>query len=99
MDRPACFDTNNSDVVAWLILGYLCAHPDAKDTVDGVEKWWLKDMEFGLDARTVQGSLDRLVKWGWLVSSQRQGTGVVYGLNKERRATLRKMFERAPDAP
>ena len=69
------------------------------DIVDGVEKWWLKDMESSLDARTVQGSLDRLVKWGWLVSSQRQGTGVVYGLNKERRATLRKMFERAPDAP
>jgi hypothetical protein len=95
MDRPAGFDRNSSDVVAWLILGYLCAHPDAKDTADGVEKWWLKDM----DARTVQGSLDRLVKWGWLLSSQRQGTGVVYGLNKERRETLRKMFEQVPDAP
>ena len=39
MDKPAWFDHN--DVVAWLILGYLCSHPDAKDTVDGVEKWWL----------------------------------------------------------
>lgn len=24
-----------NNVVAWLILGYLCSHPDAKDTVVG----------------------------------------------------------------
>ena len=35
----------HNDVVAWLILGYLFSHPDAKDTVDGVEKWWLKGMD------------------------------------------------------
>ncbi len=96
MDTPG-FDTNSSDVVAWLILGYLCAHPDAKDTADGVEKWWLNDMEFSLDARTVQGSLDRLVRWGWLVSSTRQGTGVVYGLNGDRRETLRQFLDSTRD--
>ena len=39
MNRPAFFEHN--DAVAWLILGYLCSHPDAKDTAEGVEKWWL----------------------------------------------------------
>jgi hypothetical protein len=95
MDRPALFEHN--DAVAWLILGYLYSHPDAKDTVDGVEKWWLNEMEISMDARTVQGSLDQLVKLGWLVSYQRQGTRVVYGLNRERREKLRQFLQFTAD--
>ena len=91
MDRSELFEHN--DAVAWLILGYLSSHPDAKDTVDGVEKWWLNDMEINMDARTVRGSLDHLVKLGWLVSYQRQGTGMVYGLNRDRRERLRQFLQ------
>jgi hypothetical protein len=95
MSGPTLFDsTNNSsnDVVAWLILGYLCSNPEAKDTAEGVEKWWLNDMEINLDARDVQGALDCLVRLGWLVSSERQGTGMVYGLNGDRRDRLRQFL-------
>jgi len=95
MDRPAFFEHN--DALAWLILGYLSSHPDAKDTVDGVEKWWLNGMEISIDATAVRGSLDHLVKLGWLVSYQRQGSGVVYGLNRDRREKLRKFLEGAAD--
>ena len=95
MDRLGLFEHN--DALAWLILGYLSSHPDAKDTVDGVEKWLLNDMEINMYARTVQGSLDRLLKSGWLVSYQRQGSGVVYGLNRDRREKLRKFLEGAAD--
>jgi len=100
MSGPALFERNdfeNNDVVAWLILGYLCSHPDAKDTADGVEKWWLNGMEISMDARSVQGSLDYLVRMGWLVSSQRQGTGMVYGLNADRRDKLRKFLQCTSD--
>ena len=38
-----------------------------------------------------------LVKLGWLVSYQRQGSGVVYGLNRDRREKLRKFLEGAAD--
>ena len=95
MDRPAFLEHN--DALAWLILGYLSSHPDAKDTVDGVEKWWLNAMDINMDVRTVRGSLDHLVKLGWLVSYQRQGSGVVYGLNRDRREKLRKFLEGAAD--
>jgi hypothetical protein len=37
------------------------------------------------------------VKLGWLVSYQRQGSGVVYGLNRDRREKLRKFLEGAAD--
>jgi hypothetical protein len=95
MDRPVFLEHN--DALAWLILGYLYSHPDAKDTVDGVEKWWLNSMEIDRGARTVRGSLDHLVKLGWLVAYQRQGSGVVYGLNRDRREKLRKFLEGAAD--
>jgi hypothetical protein len=91
MGKPAWFDHN--DAVAWLILGYLYSHPDAKDTVDGVEKWWLNDMEVSMDARTVQASLEHLVKLGWLVSREGRCTGVVYGLNEDRREKLRQFLQ------
>ena len=91
MDRPAFSEHN--DALVWLILGYLSSHPDAKDTVDGVEKWWLNAMEIDMHSSTVRGSLDHLVKLGWLVSYRRQGSGVVYGLNRDRREQLRKFLE------
>ena len=95
MDKTSWFDHN--DVVAWLILGYLLSHPEAKDTADGVEKWWLQGMEISLDARTVQGSLDCLVRSGWLASSERQGAGVVYGLNSDRREKLLQFLQCTAD--
>ena len=90
MDKPALFEHN--DAVAWLILGYLYSNPDAKDTAEGVEKWWLNDMEINLDARAVQGSLDYLVRLGWLVSSERRGSRMVYGLNGDCRDKLRQFL-------
>jgi len=91
MSRPDLFDHN--DVVAWLILGYLCSHPDAKDTAEGVEKWWLNGQEINVNARVVRGSLDYLVRLGWLVSSERQGSGMVYGFNGDRRNKLRQFLQ------
>jgi hypothetical protein len=90
MNRPA-FEHN--DVVAWVILGYLFSHPDAKDTAEGVEKWWLNGQEINVNVRVVRGSLDYLVRLGWLVSSDRQGSEMVYGLNGDRRNKLRQFLE------
>ena len=95
MNRPDFSEEN--DVVAWLILGYLCSNPDAKDTAEGVEKWWLNGMEINLDAIAVQGSLDHLVRLGWLVLSQRHGSGMVYGLNGDRRDKLRQFLKSTSD--
>ena len=93
MDRPALLD--QTDTVSWLILAYLHSNPDAKDTVDGVEQWWLNGVEVTTDSRTVEGALNHLVNMGWLVCTTRRGTRAVYGLNRDRRATLGKMLERA----
>jgi hypothetical protein len=95
MDKPALSEYHAA--VAWLILGYLLSHPDAKDTVDGVEKWWLKGKDISMEARAVQGALDHLVKLGWLVSSERMGTGAVYGLNGDHREKLWQFLHSTSD--
>lgn len=82
--------------VAWLILGYLSSYPEAKDTVAGVQQWWIGGMQASMDARRVQGALDELVKAGWLLSNERRGTGIVYGLNADRRQELRLMLPTHP---
>lgn len=83
----------NYDIAAWLILGYLCSHPDAKDTAEGVEKWWLNGKGTHVESKIVRAALDYLVKLGWLVSAERKGSGMVYGLNGDRRKKLRQFIE------
>ena len=84
MDRPGFAHTD----VAWFILGYLSCCPDAKDTVEGIQQWWLGSLQAGIDAKTVRGALDELVKAGWVVPRKRRGTGMAYGLNAARRQQL-----------
>jgi DNA-binding PadR family transcriptional regulator len=96
MVRPAVLEHNpnhNNDVVGWLILGYLSSHPDAKDTAEGVEKWWLSGKGIHVDPQIVRAALDYLVKLGWLVSTERKGSGMVYRLNEDRRKKLRQFLE------
>lgn len=95
MSRPAF--SEQTDLVSWLILAYVYLNPDAKDTVDGVEQWWLNGAEASMDSKAVGDALDRLVKLGWLVCCTRPGTGAVYGLNRDRQATLGMMLERASE--
>ena len=92
MDGPAFSEHTDA---AWLILGYLSHYPDAKDTFEGVHQWWLGSLQARIDARRVRRALDDLAKAGWLVSTDRRGIGLVYGLNADRRQELRRIL---PDA-
>ena len=92
MKRPDFSEKN--DIVAWLILGYLCSHPDAKDTVEGVGNWWLNGEGVDVETEVVRGSLDYLVNLGWMMAT-RGHTGVtVYGLNQNRRSAIQWFLQR-----
>ena len=96
MNKPLFVEEDNNAnyaIAAWLILGYLCSHPDARDTAEGVEKWWLNGKGTHVESKVVQASLDYLVNLGWLVSTERNGSGMVYGLNEDRRYKLRQFLK------
>ncbi len=48
------------------ILGYLRAHPQAADTVDGIVGWWLPRQRHDEAVDRVQDALDKLVASGLL---------------------------------
>jgi len=66
------------------ILGYLLDHPDAKDTVDGVIKWWLPEDLVDRGKKTVQEVLEILVSRGWLTERNVTSSEKIYGMNKDR---------------
>jgi hypothetical protein len=91
MDRPGVSEDNN--VVAWLILGYLCSHPDAKDTAEGIGRWWLRGEGINADTDVVRGSLAYLVKQRWMTTTGGSIGLTLYGLNKNRLYALRQFLQ------
>jgi hypothetical protein len=91
MDRQDVSEDNN--IVAWLILGYLCSYPDAKDTAEGIGGWWLRGEGIDADTDVVRGSLAYLVKQEWLTATGGSADLTLYGLNKNRLHALRQFLQ------
>ena len=53
------------DVICTL-MEYLIDNPDAKDTVEGIERWWLGGITPGPCHGSVERALDALVDGGWV---------------------------------
>lgn len=77
------------------ILRYLIAHPDAKDTMDGILRWWLPKDLVGKSEGEVQEGLDVLVARRWLTERQTISSKTIFTVNKEKleeiRAFLREL--------
>jgi len=76
------------------ILQYLVEHPDAKDTIEGILKWWLPDgHRWGRGE--VQKALDLLVSKAWLTKRVTIPTKEVYGINKDRTQEIRSFLQQS----
>ncbi len=61
------------------IVRYLITHLDARDTIEGIEKWWLpRSKEYGTDA--VAAALRRLESHGLIGVWKSTSAKPVYGL-------------------
>jgi hypothetical protein len=79
------------------ILRYLVAHPDAKDTVDGIARWWITPGGQDPDRRewnrrVVQEAIDELVARGWVVRRATTPSHVVYGLDKQHLGVITRVI-------
>jgi len=91
MERPDQSATSNR--VVWLLLKYLCSHPDAKDTAEGIETWWLCEDGANVGRIGVSEALNDLVARDWLVRRGSLSGQQIYGLNQARRAELQELLE------
>ena len=94
MDWPEPVSKNN--VVAWLILGYFCSHPSAKDTAVGVSRWWLKGVGVETNQQVVEDALNYLVAKGWVTMTKAPSGLKLYALNLLRQQALQQFLHGQP---
>jgi hypothetical protein len=64
------------------ILTYCVAHPDAKDTLGGILKWWFPARPSPWRAEEVKSALDHITAKGWVTRRMIGQAEQIYGLNK-----------------
>jgi hypothetical protein len=94
MDNEKRIDTESLQrEVVVEILRYLVAHPKAKDTISGIEKWWLSK-NVSLEGRSkLHESLELLVLKGWLVSRGSPQSETIYSLNEKKVREIEEFIE------
>lgn len=70
------------------ILRYLIRHPRAKDTADGVARWWLGPAGASFTVDEVRDALGRLAAEGWVASREGSDRPPLWELSAERRAQI-----------
>lgn len=76
------------------ILLYLVDHPDAKDTPEGILKWWVPAGRAETEATKFQEALKDLLERGWIVGRETAASKKIYGLNKEQLPQIRRFLGR-----
>lgn len=66
------------------ILAYCVAHPDAKDALGGILKWWLAPRRNQWRIEEVRTALENLTAKAWLTSRMMRQAEQIYSLNKEK---------------
>jgi hypothetical protein len=78
------------------VLHYLVKNPDAKDTIDGVRRWWLPPVCREQPQEEIEETLDFLASKSWLtirITSQQK----IYGLNKDSIEQIENYLKHAVD--
>ena len=87
MEKPKQFSDKDSsgkiDKVIREILHYCMHYPDAKDTPEGILKWWLEEGQGEWSKEDVQKALDVLTAKGWLTTRATAPAKGIYGLNRD----------------
>jgi hypothetical protein len=70
------------DRLSLLVVAYLALFPDAKDTVEGIRKWWIPSSMAQPRLDELHVVLEDLVARSWLLKSRSPASLELYGLNK-----------------
>jgi hypothetical protein len=83
--RSAC-----SSLVRGILL-YVVEHPDAKDTLEGINEFWLGHGRIHYGKTKVRDALEFLAETKhWLTKNKAGASVTLYGLNKERLAEINR---------
>lgn len=74
------------------ILRYVVAHPTAKDTIQGIEKWWLSKSTSRETRTRMEQHLSLLVAKGWLIGRGSPQSETIYSLNENGLAEINEFL-------
>jgi hypothetical protein len=74
------------------IMSYWLERPDAKDTIEGIEKWWLRKNVPQRRRIDVQRALDYLTANGWLIKREIGASIDLYGINPTRSDEIKEFL-------
>ena|SRR5215217_4970187 len=80
------------DEIVLGILHYVTEHPTAKDTIDGIEMWWLPKRIARESKETLQQRLNLLVTKGWLIERRSPQSQTIYSLNEDATAEINEFL-------
>jgi hypothetical protein len=79
--------------LARVILRYCVAYPDAKDTVDGILKWWVQPDRVRVTEQDVRKGLEALAEARWLIKREITPDRTIYGLNKSQLEEIKTFLD------
>lgn len=88
--------TTNDPEVAYHILAYLHANPDAQDTVEGIVEWWLLDQKIRQQTERVKQALTELTARGFVVAKTSTDSRVLYGIDRSRQEEIESFLKNWP---
>jgi len=86
------FETEQSET-ARAILRYLQAHPEAKDTLDGIAQWWLLREWTERKVAEVERAVSFLVTEELVLQTTRTGLPPYYQLNDQKSTEISKILQ------
>ena len=70
--------------IARAILAYLCEHPEAQDTLDGVTEWWLPKQRVKSQKGYVKQAINELVARGFVLRHKGLDCQIHYHINRRK---------------
>lgn len=86
--------THKEEETALRILSYLLRHPEARDTLEGMTRWWLLEEEIHERLVEISHGLSSLVKQGLILEERRGASLPLYRLNPNKKEEVKMLVER-----
>ena len=80
--------------LAYQILAYLAAYPDAHDTLEGIVEWWLLEQHIKWQTGLVKDALEELVAEQWLLKREGHDARTHYELNRDKYQDIQALIKR-----
>jgi hypothetical protein len=74
---------NRPDEIANTILSYLREHPDAGDTLEGIDQWWIQARKREVPVEVIHAALRSLVHQSILTERRTRDGETIYRLAKK----------------